>query len=180
MTWIEALVANVREWIDFIRPFRIPRDYERFVVFRMGLFHRVMGPGFGWMWPFGVEEAELVDIREETGNPANQSVTTKDGKTVTFGCNLVYRVVDPQKYQCEVLNFDVSLGTYAMTYLHKRVREQDSADLLMNQKDLERSLEGTLSTRLKKWGAEIVSVGFTDFVIAKQYRIFGDTIQRNQ
>lgn len=175
MTWLDVLFSHLRELFDFLRPFRVLRDYERAVVFRLGLYHRTMNPGWGWMIPLGVEDAEIIDCREETGNLASQSVTTADGKAITFGCNLVYRVVDPQKYQCEVLDFDGSLGAYAMTHLHRRLREMSMADILVGQKDLEKSLEGTLSTRLKKWGAEIVSVGFTDFVTTKQYRLFGDS-----
>jgi len=175
VTWLDVLFSHLRELFDFLRPFRVARDYERFVVFRMGMYHRTGGPGWLWLWPFGVEDAELIDIREETGNLPSQSVTTADGKTITFGCNLVYRVVDPQKYQCEVLDFDHSLGTYAMTHLHRRLREMTAADIIAGQRDLERSLEGTLSTRLKKWGAEIVSVGFTDFAQTKQFRLFNST-----
>lgn len=174
MTWLDVLFAHLRELVDFLRPFRVLRDYERGVVFRLGLYHRTMGPGWRWMIPLGVEDTEVIDCREETRNLNSQSATTADGETVTFGVNLVYRVVDPQKYQCEVFEFDDSLCAYAMIHLSRRIRDLTLADLIDGQSKLERSLEGTLSTRLQKWGAEIVSAGFTDLVRTRQYRLFGD------
>lgn len=174
MTWLDVLFTYLKELVDFVRPFRVLRDYERAVVFRLGLYHRTSGPGWVWVVPLGVDDPEIIDCREETRNLTSQSATTADGKAVTFGVNLVYRVVDPQRYQCEVFDFDSSLCAYTMIHLHRRIRELPLSDLLTQQVKLERSLEGTLSTRLQKWGGEIVSVGFTDFVQTRQFRFFGD------
>lgn len=174
MSWVEALVQNLLAILAFVQPFRVMRPYQRAVVFRFGHYSRTMDEGFHWMWPCRIEEIEIVHVAEETKNLVSQSITTADGVAVTFSVNIVFRVVDAQKYVCNVHDFDESLATYAMTHLAKRVRERDWDALLTGQKELERSLEGTLSTRVEKWGAEIVSVGITDLVKSRQFRFFGD------
>ena len=174
MSWIDALVQNLLAIVEWASPLRVMRPYQRGVVFRMGSYHRTMGEGLRWMWPCKIEECEVVNVAEETKNLVSQSVTTQDGVSVTFSVNIVFRVVNAERFVCGVFDFEESVATYAMTHLAKRVREQSWTDLLAGQKALEKSLEGTLSTRVEKWGAEIVSVGFTDMVQSRQYRLFGD------
>jgi hypothetical protein len=62
----------------------------------------------------------------------------------------------------------------AMVHLAQKVRDYTWPELVAHQKDLERSLKNTLTTRVKKWGVEIVEVGLTDLVRSRSYRLFGD------
>lgn len=174
MTWIDALLNNLWAIVEFLSPFRVLRPYQRGVIFRIGHYNRTADGGLCWLWPCGVEEIEIVSVAEETRNLVSQSITTRDGTTVTFSANLVFRCVDAARYLINVHDFEASLDALAMTHLAARAREWTWVELQENQKELERSLKNTLTTRVDKWGAEIVSVGFTDFVRAKPYRFFGD------
>lgn len=174
MSWIEALVANIKELFAFVAPFRIIKVYERGVVLRWGVPHRVMAPGWNWLWPFKIEEVAEVIVVEQTMDLMVQSVTTKDDVSATFSVNLVYCVSDPTAYHTAVTDFDRSAEGYARLHLAKRVREKTWRELLDEQKALEASLKGTLSTRLKPWGAEVVDVGFTDLTKARPIRLFQD------
>lgn len=179
MTWIDAIVSNLLAVVKFITPFRIIRQYERGVVFRLGLLHRTMEPGLHWHWPFRIEEVEELSVSEQTKNLLSQSVTTSDGVAVTFSVNIVYDIVDAAKTFTEVQDFEESLEGAAMIHLARRIRSWTWDELLSNQKDLEDSLEGTLTTRVKKWGARIITVGITDLTRAKPFRIFGDSAARS-
>lgn len=174
MSWIDAIISNLKELVAFFAPFRIIKVYERGVVLRFGVPHRVMEPGWNWLWPLNIEYVQEIVVVEQTMDLMVQSITTKDDISATFSVNLVYCVVDPTLYHTAVTDFDRSAEGYARLHLAKRVREKSWAELLEDQKALEASLKGTLSTRLAKWGAEVVDAGFTDLTKARPYRLFMD------
>ena len=172
MSWLEALVANVKELFFFLAPFRIVKVYERGVVFRLGVPHRVMEPGWRWLWPCRIEEVTEVIVVEQTMDLMVQSITTKDDVSATFSVNVVYCVADPTLHLTAVTDFERSAEAFARIHLSQRVRDRTWKELLEDQKKLESSLEGTLSTRLAKWGTDVVSVGFTDLTKARPIRLF--------
>ena len=174
MSWIEALVTNLKELVSFLAPFRVIQSYERGVVMRLGMPHRVMEPGFRWLWPFNIERVTEINVVEQTMDLMVQSITTSDDVSATFSVNLVYCVSDPIAHHTAVSDFERSAEAYARIHLSQRARDKTWKELLADQKKLESSLEGTLSTRLAKWGAEVVSVGFTDLTRAKPIRLFSE------
>lgn len=174
MSWVDALIANFKELVAFVAPFSVIQVYERGVVKRFGIPHRVQEPGFRLHWSCGVEEVVRVVVVEETMDLMVQSITTKDDVSVTFSVNLVFYVTDPTLYHTAVTDFNRSVEGYARIHLSQRARDKVWVDLLADQRKLESSLEGTLSTRLAKWGAEVVSAGFTDMTRAKPFRLFSD------
>ncbi len=172
MSWVDALIANFKELVAFIAPFSVIQVYERGVVKRFGIPNRIQEPGFRLHWSCGVEEVVRVVVVEETMDLMTQSVTTKDDVSATFSVNLVFYVTDPTLYHTAVTDFNRSVEGYARIHLSQRVRDKTWREFLDDQKKLESSLEGTLSTRLAKWGAEVVSVGFTDLTKARPIRLF--------
>ncbi len=174
MSWIEALVTNIKELVAFLAPFRVIQSYERGVVMRLGIPHRVMEPGLNWRWPLNIERVTEINVVEQTMDLMVQSITTADDVSATFSVNLVYCVSDPIAYHTAVSDFERSAEAYARIHLSQRARDKAWKDLLADQKKLEQSLEGTLSTRLKPWGAEVVSVGFTDLTRARPIRLFSE------
>lgn len=175
MSWIDALVTNFKELLAWCLPFRVIKVYERGVVMRWGIPHRVMEEGFRWRIPFGVEEVVEIVVVEQTMDLIIQSITTKDDVSVSLSVNFVYCVTDPVKYHTAVTDFERSAEGYARIHLSQRARERTWADLLADQRKLERSLEGTLTTCLGGWGAEVVRLGFTDLTRARAFRLFADS-----
>ena len=171
---MDALIANAKELLAWLLPFSVIRIYERGVVLRWGIPNRVQEPGFRLHWSCGVEEVERVCVVEQTMDLVVQSITTSDDVSVTISANFVYAVVDPVAYHTAVTDFDRSAEGYARIHLSQRAREMTWAELLANQKKLESSLEGTLTTRLKAWGAEVQRLGFTDLTRAGAHRLFTD------
>lgn len=169
-TIVDIILQNLME----LMPFRIIMSYQFGVRWTFGKKPTRLDAGFHWCLPLR-HSVDIVNQTEEVLNLPTQSVTTKDGKIVCFSCNVGVRVVDPVAYYCEVQDFNLSVNALAMTHLAARVRELDYAEAAHDLRSLEKSLRNTLETRLKKWGAEITSVGFTDFVLARQFRLFQDT-----
>src|SRR5450432_3187355 len=83
---------------------RIAQEYERSVVFRLGRYHSVRGPGLYWNIPF-LEWQRKVDLRTVTVNVEPQESITKDSVTIKVNAVLWYRVTDPFKSILEVAAF---------------------------------------------------------------------------
>ena len=158
-------------------PFVIVRSYQRGVRWQFGKNPKELLPGFRlkiWLW----HQIEIYDTCDDVIDLPVQSVITKDEKLVCFSVNIGFRVVDAVAHGCNVQDFVESTAGLTMTHLAQRVREKTLKELTSEGglKALEASLEGTLTTRMKRWGSEVFSVGFTNFAeVPRQMRIFLDS-----
>lgn len=155
-------------------PFRVVRSYQRAVRFWLGRPGPALEAGIWWAIP-GLLTIEIVDTRADTTNLPTQTVTTQDGKSVTFSANVEFEIVDPVAYLTGVQQFDFSLTNIAMSHLAKRVRAWTWNELVAEQRALELSLRDTMTTRAKKWGVQVNDVGLTDLTPAKTIRFYGDS-----
>src|SRR6185295_20016972 len=76
---------------------RIAQEYERGVLFRLGRFRGLRGPGIFWIIPLGIERVVIVDIRTRTVSAERQETITRDSVTVKVNAVLWYRIVDAAK-----------------------------------------------------------------------------------
>src|SRR5438309_3473095 len=83
---------------------RILREYERGVVFQLGRFWRVKGPGLVLLFP-GIQQMVRVDLRVRVIDIPSQDVISRDNVTVKVSAVLYFRVVDPQRAIINVVNF---------------------------------------------------------------------------
>lgn len=173
MNWI----AEILNRIASLWPWRRVHPWQRavrscFVPFR-GVKVSVLHPGIARCIPW-FDSIEIRDVQEDSYNLPTQSVTTKDDVAVTFSANFVYEIEDVKASVFNVREFASSLQDLAMLHLSERVRELTWDELRDGQKELERSLKGTLETRARKWGVAISRAGLTDMVKARQFRHFGE------
>lgn len=146
-------------------PFVVIRNYERGVrwcyTFGKGVLVQELSPGFRWRI-YLRHETEIIPIAAEVFNLPSQTARCKDRQHVVFSCNITLKTRDAVKRFCNVQDFESSVQDYAMTHLHRMVCKQNAADV--NLVELERELRNSLDNKLKEWGAEVLFVGFTDFV----------------
>ena len=76
---------------------RIAQEYQRGVVFRLGRYAGLRGPGLFWIIPLGIERAVIVDIRTRTVSAEQQETITRDSVTIKVNAVLWYRIVDAAK-----------------------------------------------------------------------------------
>jgi regulator of protease activity HflC (stomatin/prohibitin superfamily) len=174
---MQALFEFLRTFWRSLLPFVVVRDYERAVRFTMGKSEPQLDPGFHWLIP-GVQQYEILGVAEDVMDLPEQSITTTDGVSVTLSANIIYRIVDAQLAHIAVQDFEQSLTRAAMNHIARKTREWTYQELSEGQKDLERSLKNTMTTRVEKWGVEIVDVGITDLVKAENFRHFGQPMWR--
>src|SRR5215475_11370602 len=84
---------------------RIAQEYERAIVFRLGRFHSIRGPGLYYNLPL-LEWQRKVDMRTVTVNVEPQETITKDSVTIKVNAVLWYRVTDPAKSILEVMDYE--------------------------------------------------------------------------
>lgn len=168
-TFIEMLLENLAELLPFV----VIYSYEGGVRWTWGRNPHEVKPGWRRrIW--GMDRIETIEVVDQYLEIPVQSVMTQDDKPVSFAVVIGFRVKDPVKHYCEVVDFTDAIIALASGHLAKRVREQSYETLRTNLEALERSLSGTLETRVKAWGTEILSVGFKDFALVKhQWRIWG-------
>ena len=172
-TIVEHIFANIEKLL----PFQILKTYEGGVRWTLGKWPRPLGPGIHWRLPL-LHSIIAYDLVDEVLDLPVQSVITQDNKMVCFSVNIAFRITDVIAHACNVQDFMESTAGAAMTHLARRVRENTLAELESPEglRKLEKSLEGTLTTKMKRWGTEVLDVGFTNFSpVPRQLRIFMDS-----
>lgn len=172
-SWIGEILSRIADLWPFTRVMPWQRGVRSTFIPFKGVRVSLLDPGIArHIWWFDTVIA--LDVQEDSVNLATQSVTTSDDAAVTFSASFMYEIEDVQAALFNVKEFTSSLQDLAIMHLSERVREMKWVELREGQKDLERSLKGTLETRAKKWGVRITKVGITDLVKARQFRHFGE------
>src|SRR5476651_765960 len=134
--------------------FRILREYERGVVFQLGRFWMVKGPGLIVLIP-AIQQMVRVDLRTVVLDVPPQDVITRDNVSVKVNAVVYFRVVDPQKAIIQVLNFLDATSQLAQTTLRAVLGKHDLDALLSEREKLNSDVQQTLDTQTDAWGIKI-------------------------
>jgi regulator of protease activity HflC (stomatin/prohibitin superfamily) len=104
---------------------RVAQEYERGVVFRLGRYKGLRGPGLYWIIPLNIERAVRVDIRTRTVSAEQQETITRDSVTIKVNAVLWYRIVDASKSVIEVENAPAAVYQLALTGLRNIIGQHD-------------------------------------------------------
>ena len=170
---MQAIFAFLREFWRSLWPFGIVRSYQRGIRFRLGIDVAEIQPGWYFAW-WVVEDVVVVNVVPDVLDLPVQSITAADGAEITVSANIAYEITDARAMFTKVQDFQDSLSRIAMNHLAQKIRAWTWKELQDHQAELERSLKGTLTTRLARlgWGVEIIDVGLTDLVRCRQYRLY--------
>jgi regulator of protease activity HflC (stomatin/prohibitin superfamily) len=165
----EWLLSNVAALI----PVAKVHSFQKGVKYSLGKDVATLSTGIHFYVPF-FQSIEVIDVKQQTHNLLTQSVTTKDGKYVTFSCNMTYRITNARKNFTEVHEFVPSLENYAMMVVADHVARSRFSELVEGRDMIQESVKDEINERARKWGATVDDFAFTDLVQAKPYRLFGD------
>jgi regulator of protease activity HflC (stomatin/prohibitin superfamily) len=132
--------------------FRIAREYERAVVFRLGRYTGLRGPGLFWLIPLGVENETRIDRRLVTSPIEQQETITRDSVTVKVNAVLWYRVEDPQKAVLTVEDFRRAVQQLALTTLRNVIGQHDLDEVLKERDKINTLLRKTVYETTTPWG----------------------------
>jgi len=140
---------------------RIVREYERVVIFRLGRFSGVKGPGIFFIIPI-IDRTVQMDLRVVTIDVAKQVVITKDNVSVDVDAVIYYRVVDPSRAVIQVENYRMATSLLAQTTLRDVLGQIELDDLLSKREELNKKLQAILDQHTDPWGIKVVAVTLRD------------------
>src|SRR5271154_4530207 len=115
---------------------RVAQEYQRGVVFRLGRFAGLRGPGLYWIIPLGLERAVTIDIRTKTVSAEQQETITRDSVTIRVNAVLWYRIVDAAKSVIEVEVASSAVYQLALTSLRNIIGQHDLDEVLQERNNL--------------------------------------------
>ena len=145
--------------------FRIAREYERGVVFRLGRYTGLRGPGLFWLIPLGVENETRIDLRIVTKPIEQQETITRDSVTVKVNAVLWYRVDDPKKAVLTVEDFRGAVQQLALTTLRNVIGQHDLDEVLKERDKINTLLRKTVYDTTTPWGVTVELLEMKDVEI---------------
>lgn len=136
---------------------RILREYERAVVFTLGRFTGVKGPGLIILIPF-IQRMERVDLRIIVLDVPEQDVISHDNVSVNVNAVVYFRVVDPEKAIIQVENFYAATSQLAQTTLRSVLGRHELDEMLAEREQLNYDIQEILDKQTDTWGIKISNV----------------------
>jgi regulator of protease activity HflC (stomatin/prohibitin superfamily) len=137
--------------------FRILREYERGVVFMLGRFWKVKGPGLILIIP-GVQQMVRVDLRTLVLDVPTQDVISRDNVSVKVNAVVYYRVLDAQKAIIEVEDYHSATSQLAQTTLRAVLGKHELDDMLAERERLNTDIQQVLDAQTDAWGIKVANV----------------------
>ena len=135
--------------------FRIAQEYERGVIFRLGRYKGLRGPGLYWIIPLNIERSVRVDIRTRTVSAEQQETITRDSVTIKVNAVLWYRIVDASKSVIAVADAPAAVYQLALTALRNIIGQHDLDEILQERNKINTLLGDNISGSTAAWGLEV-------------------------
>ena len=136
---------------------KICREYERGVIFRLGRFAGIRGPGLFLIIPV-IDKMVKLDLRIVTLDVPSQEVITKDNIPVNVDAVLYFKVSDPEKATIEVENYMVATSQISQTSLRGVVGASDFDELLSEREKINQKLHEIIDRATDPWGIKVTAV----------------------
>jgi regulator of protease activity HflC (stomatin/prohibitin superfamily) len=134
---------------------RIAQEYERGVVFRLGRFIGLRGPGLYWIIPLGIDRSVTIDIRIRTVSAEQQETITRDSVTVKLNAVLWYRITDAAKAVIAVSDAEAAVYQLALTSLRNIIGQHDLDEMLQERDKINALLRESIAGSTGAWGMEV-------------------------
>ncbi|MEE9159003.1 MAG: slipin family protein, partial [Gammaproteobacteria bacterium] len=135
----------------------ILREYERGVVFLLGRFQRVKGPGLIIIIP-GIQQMERVDLRTIVMDVPSQDVISRDNVSVKVNAVIYFRVIDPERAIIQVENFQLATSQLAQTTLRSVLGQHELDEMLAEREKLNLDVQKILDEQTDAWGIKVSNV----------------------
>jgi len=137
--------------------FRVLREYERGVIFFLGRFQTVKGPGLIIVIP-GIQQIVKVDLRTLVYDVPSQDVISRDNISVKVSAVIYFRVIDPQKAIINVEDFFEATSQLAQTTLRSILGQHELDEMLAQRDRLNAGIQKLLDEQTESWGIKVANV----------------------
>lgn len=145
---------------------KVLREYERGVLFTLGRFSSVRGPGLIFLIPL-VQQIVRVDLRTVVMEVPSQDLISRDNVSVKVDAVLYFHVVDPEKSVIQVEQFSAATNMLAQTTLRSVLGQHELDEMLAERGKLNTDIQDILDARTKDWGIEVSAVEIRDIQLTE-------------
>ncbi len=147
-----------------ISGFKIDKEYQRSVIFRLGRYAGVKGPGFYWIIPF-VDTRRRIDMRTMTVDIESQETVTKDSVTIRVNAVLYFRITQPEKAVIEVVDFGNATYQAALTALRNVIGQHNLDETLKDRETINLAIKEIVEEITGQWGLAVDYIEMKDVEI---------------
>ena len=137
--------------------FKVLREYERGVIFMLGRFYKVKGPGLIIVIPV-LQQMVRVDLRTVVMDVPTQDVISRDNVSVQVNAVIYFRVIDPEKAIIQVENFLEATSQLSQTTLRSVLGQHELDDMLAEREQLNADVQSILDKQTSAWGIKVANV----------------------
>ena len=152
MFMIEALIVIVILGLSGVR---IAQEYQRGVIFLLGRYKGLRGPGLYWIIPLGIQRSITIDIRTRTVSAEQQETITRDSVTIKVNGVLWYRILDAAKSVISVADAQAAVYQLALTGLRNIIGQHDLDEVLQERNKINELLRESIVGSASRWGLEV-------------------------
>ena len=156
-TFIVFPLALVVIFTLLVASVKILREYERAVVFTLGRFQKVKGPGLVLLMPF-IQEMVRVDLRIQVIEIPTQDVISRDNVSMKVDAVLYFNVVNPEHAIIQVQNYLPATNMLAQTTLRAVLGQHELDEMLSERKKLSTDVQSILDAQTETWGIKVSNV----------------------
>ena len=136
---------------------KVLKEYERGVIFQLGRFWKVKGPGLIIVWP-GIQKMVRVDLRVIVMDVPTQDVISKDNVSVKVNAVIYFRIVDPERAIIQVANAIEATSQFAQTTLRSVLGQHELDEMLAERDKLNADIQRILDQNTAPWGIKVANV----------------------
>lgn len=140
-----------------ISMFRVLREYERGVIFTLGRFYKVKGPGLIIIIPV-LQQMVRVDLRTLVMDVPTQDVISRDNVSVQVNAVIYFRVIDPERAIIQVENYLEATSQLSQTTLRSVLGQHELDDMLAERDRLNDDIQSILDKQTEAWGVKVANV----------------------
>lgn len=169
----DRLVELVIQFADLFRFWVVLDPFEQGVLIRLGKFVRVIEPGFHWVLPLHIDYVMFESVVPTTHSLGNESITTKDGKSVGYHAIVTYKVHDIEKAMLRISDTAHALRDACGGEIGRVLRDHNWHDIIGSVEILDKLTEACRK-RGFKYGIEVIQVQLASLALVRSIRLMND------
>ncbi len=158
------LTTGVIVFLLILSGFCIAQEYERAIVFRLGRFQSIKGPGLYWIIPL-IDRQQRVDMRTKTVDLEQQETITKDSVTIKVNAVLWFKITNPEDVIIKVADYNKAVYQFSVTALRNIIGQHTLDEVLREREKINQTLQRIVDSTTEPWGIKIEMVEMKDVEI---------------
>ncbi len=142
----------------FITSVKMYTQFERGIIFRLGKFNRVAGPGWAVVWPFFEQEYKRVDVRVKMLDISSDDIFTQDDIKIALQGTIYYQIKDPEKATLQIDNYAQGLSTLILSAIRNTIASMSMRQVFGSLDKLNDILADAIRQTAFQWGINVNSV----------------------